>query len=118
MENWLKFLIASACCVVIAGGAYFAWSEYQAHAYLTEARALESQRVLAERAREDNARKDLVRAPCLKDLDNLRAYDIYENPGVPWSAEFLSIQVHGCLATGILNDDDVASVMHRLKDGL
>ncbi len=30
MDTWLKGLIASACVVIIAGGAYFGWSEYQA----------------------------------------------------------------------------------------
>jgi len=29
MDGWLKFLIAAACIVVIAGGGYYAWSEYQ-----------------------------------------------------------------------------------------
>lgn len=29
MDGWLKFLIATACVVIIAGGGYFAWSEYQ-----------------------------------------------------------------------------------------
>jgi len=29
MDGWLKFLIATACSVIIAGGGYFAWSEYQ-----------------------------------------------------------------------------------------
>lgn len=28
MDNWLKFLIGSACVVVIAGGAHFAWGKY------------------------------------------------------------------------------------------
>ncbi|MCK8779089.1 hypothetical protein M0654_03725 [Rhizobium sp. NTR19] len=30
MEGWLKTLIATACAVVIAGGGYYAWSEYKA----------------------------------------------------------------------------------------
>lgn len=29
IDGWLKFLIATACVVIIAGGGYFAWSEYQ-----------------------------------------------------------------------------------------
>lgn len=29
MEGWLKTLIATACVVVIAGGGYFGWSEWQ-----------------------------------------------------------------------------------------
>lgn len=29
MGGWLKALIAAACVVIVAGGAYFAWSEYQ-----------------------------------------------------------------------------------------
>lgn len=29
MDGWLKFLIAAACVVIIAGGGYFAWTEYQ-----------------------------------------------------------------------------------------
>lgn len=28
MDGWLKFLIATACVVVIAGGGYYAWSEH------------------------------------------------------------------------------------------
>ncbi len=28
MENWLKGLIAAACIVVITGGSYYAWSQY------------------------------------------------------------------------------------------
>jgi hypothetical protein len=28
MDGWLKGLVAAACVVVIAGGAYYAWSEY------------------------------------------------------------------------------------------
>lgn len=28
MDNWLKGLIATACVVIIAGGAYFAWGVY------------------------------------------------------------------------------------------
>jgi hypothetical protein len=31
MDSWLKWLIAAACLVIIAGGGYFAWSEWQAH---------------------------------------------------------------------------------------
>lgn len=31
MGGWLKALIATACVVIIAGGAYLAWSEYSAH---------------------------------------------------------------------------------------
>jgi len=27
MENWLKGLIAAACIVVVAGGAFFAWEK-------------------------------------------------------------------------------------------
>ena len=29
MEGWLKALIATACVVVISGGAYFAFTQYQ-----------------------------------------------------------------------------------------
>jgi predicted negative regulator of RcsB-dependent stress response len=29
MDGWLKGLIAAACVVVIAGGGYFAWSEWE-----------------------------------------------------------------------------------------
>lgn len=29
MDSWLKGLIAAACVVVIAGGGYYAWGEYQ-----------------------------------------------------------------------------------------
>lgn len=29
MDGWLKFLIATACVVIIAGGGYYAWNEYQ-----------------------------------------------------------------------------------------
>lgn len=29
MDGWLKALISTACVVVIAGGGYYAWSEYQ-----------------------------------------------------------------------------------------
>lgn len=29
MDNYLKTLIAAACLVVIAGGGYYGWSEYQ-----------------------------------------------------------------------------------------
>lgn len=29
MDGWLKVLVAAASVVVIAGGGYFAWSEYQ-----------------------------------------------------------------------------------------
>ncbi|NSX90145.1 hypothetical protein [Agrobacterium tumefaciens] len=29
MDGWLKSLVASACVVIIAGGGYFAWSEYR-----------------------------------------------------------------------------------------
>lgn len=29
MDGWLKALIAGACIVVIAGGAYYGWSEYR-----------------------------------------------------------------------------------------
>jgi len=28
MDGWLKGLVATACVVVIAGGAYYAWSEF------------------------------------------------------------------------------------------
>lgn len=28
MDGWLKTLVALACVVVIAGGGYYAWSEY------------------------------------------------------------------------------------------
>ncbi len=31
MDGWLKILIASACAVIIAGGAFYAWSEWSAH---------------------------------------------------------------------------------------
>lgn len=36
MDTWLKTLIAGACVVVIAGGAYYAWREYE-HAAIAEA---------------------------------------------------------------------------------
>jgi len=42
MGGWLKALIAAACLVVIAGGGYYAWSEYKAgerQALLSEKRA-------------------------------------------------------------------------------
>lgn len=29
MDQWLKLLIAAACCVVIAGGTYFAWTKWE-----------------------------------------------------------------------------------------
>ncbi len=29
MDGWLKGLVSAACVVVIAGGAYYAWSEYE-----------------------------------------------------------------------------------------
>lgn len=29
MDNWLKGLVGAACCVVIAGGGYFAWTKWQ-----------------------------------------------------------------------------------------
>ncbi|MEJ5020615.1 hypothetical protein WH297_12850 [Ochrobactrum vermis] len=28
MDNWLKVLVATACLVIIAGGGYFAWTQY------------------------------------------------------------------------------------------
>jgi predicted negative regulator of RcsB-dependent stress response len=30
VDNWLKALVAAACVVICAGGAYFAWSKWQA----------------------------------------------------------------------------------------
>ena len=36
MDNWLKALIAAACTVVIAGGAYFGWSEYRSWSAVRE----------------------------------------------------------------------------------
>lgn len=38
MNGWLKFLIATACVVIIAGGGYFAWSEYQSNKAIEQAR--------------------------------------------------------------------------------
>ncbi|MCB5201883.1 hypothetical protein LH464_05245 [Neorhizobium sp. T786] len=29
MDGWLKALIATACVVIIAGGGYYAWSQYR-----------------------------------------------------------------------------------------
>ncbi|MDX0498968.1 hypothetical protein GOC68_22230 [Sinorhizobium medicae] len=29
MDGWLKALVAGACIVVIAGGGYYAWTEYE-----------------------------------------------------------------------------------------
>lgn len=29
MDEWLKFLIATACVVIIAAGGWFAWSQYR-----------------------------------------------------------------------------------------
>lgn len=39
MDGWLKGLVATASLVVIAGGAYFFWREYQAHERAIIARA-------------------------------------------------------------------------------
>jgi hypothetical protein len=39
MEGWLKTLIAGACVVVIGGGAYFAWGEFQEASRMEEVRA-------------------------------------------------------------------------------
>lgn len=38
MDGWLKGLIATACVVIIAGGGYFAWSQYQANKSREEAK--------------------------------------------------------------------------------
>ncbi|PTM92865.1 hypothetical protein C7449_107279 [Mycoplana dimorpha] len=31
MDNWLKVLVATACTVVIVGGAYYGWGQYTLH---------------------------------------------------------------------------------------
>ncbi len=57
MDGWFKGLVGTACVVVIAAGAYFAWSEYksaQAQAALERAqaaRAAETANAAAETAR-------------------------------------------------------------------
>lgn len=43
MDGWLKTLIAAACVVVIAGGGYFAWSEYQSSKALEQTRKVQQE---------------------------------------------------------------------------
>lgn len=47
MDGWLKALIAAACIVVIAGGGYIAWSEWNAKVMAERAAAI---RVVQENA--------------------------------------------------------------------
>lgn len=53
MDGWLKGLIAAACVVVIAGGGYFAWSEYRSAqaASAAQERGLERAAFQSERAK-------------------------------------------------------------------
>lgn len=51
MDGWLKALIATACIVVIAGGGYFAWSEWDAKVTADRATATRIERSAAERKR-------------------------------------------------------------------
>ena len=46
MDSWLKVLVATACLVIIGGGAYLGWGEYQARAQakIEQERAAENAR--------------------------------------------------------------------------
>lgn len=59
MDKTLKALIAAACIVVIAGGGYFAWSEYRTR-QMTAARNSAIAAATLERVRRDN----LTEASC------------------------------------------------------
>lgn len=66
MDGWLKALIAAACGVVIAGGAYFAWGEWQAHVNaVTYQQSLESSRAeLFRLAKAERTDPEKVRSFC------------------------------------------------------
>jgi len=52
MDGWLKALVAAACLVVIAGGGYFAWSEYQTQQTIKANNSVQAARAM-ERLRRD-----------------------------------------------------------------
>jgi len=56
LDNLLKYLVAAACLVIIAGGGYFAWTKWQVH------------------AAEDALRKSQL-AQAIADADHKRRYD-------------------------------------------
>jgi hypothetical protein len=57
MDKTLKALIAAACIVVIAGGGYFAWSEYRTR-QVTTARNSAVSTAAQEQARKTSLSKD------------------------------------------------------------
>lgn len=64
MDNWLKGLIAAACIVVIVGGGYSAWGEYQ-HRQQAETSA---------QSRDDQKRtEDLAADRCFKVVNDIVA---------------------------------------------
>lgn len=114
MDGILKALVAIACLVIIAGGGYFAWSEYQDSVFLAEHQTAAKARAQADAERKAQEELAEMQRPCKQALSDLRTYDVFEKPNVQWSAEFLSIQVKECLAKGILTKDDAEKVKHRL----
>lgn len=94
MENWLKGLIAVACCIVIAAGGYFAWGEYSSYRLRSEVAAgRDGARVeLFNLANAEPYEIDKVRAFC-KTMSDKRYRD-NDN------TDFVRILVRNCSALG------------------
>jgi hypothetical protein len=94
LENWLKGLIATACAIVISGGAYYFWGEYQRHRRTQEiAEGREAARQeLFELAKAKSYEIDKVRDFC-KDMSDKR-YRYDDN------SEFVRLLVRNCDALG------------------
>lgn len=103
----MKALIAVTCIAVLAAVGYYFFKEYSASIQIAERKAVAA-------AAEAQAERDAMRAPCRKDLDDLRSYEVFEKPNVQWSSEFLAIRVNDCVRKGILSAEETALVKHRL----
>lgn len=116
MDGWLKMLIAAACIVVIAGGGYLGWREWQASVRLQQAREAaaaaierqterlrdEARQAAAEARREEqrrqNAIPDLERRSCHHQLTSLRVAKAQSTQFV----EHYQEQVRRCISAGYL----------------
>lgn len=87
MDGWLKGLVATACVVVIAGGAYYGWSEYD-------------RKQTAERARQRSVEANVSPEQC----QTMATATLPDNPSQPpktsrYTQELVLCARYGYLAT-------------------